>query len=464
MIYQLNVGRCEEVLRGMAENSVDAIVTDPPYGLSFMGKKWDYQVPTVDQWAECLRVLKPGGHLLAFGGSRTYHRLVVNVEDAGFEIRDQLMWIYGSGFPKSKNLTDEHAGKGTALKPAHEPIVMARKPLIGTVEGNVSQFGTGALNIDLCRIPTGEALTGGAGGLLSHARDGKASDAEEWQPAQLGRWPANVMHDGSEEVVSEFPRNAGAQAPVRGTEPTHNGFSGAVKFGGMINRIASHHHGDQGSAARFFYCAKVSRKERDEGMERFVPTSASEMTGGRKEGSAGLNNPRAGAGRTGGVKNNHETVKPVDLMRYLCRLVTPAGGVVLDPFMGSGSTGKAALLDGFGFIGIEENPDHLVTSAARIGYSLKVLSESPEPDEVHQLVEQQTEPQIIPENIPDTTNTVWPQEVHFLFDQVKGASELPVNLQQKLRFHINRLKLESQPEAAIIEAATTLATAMGATA
>ncbi|MEX2952523.1 site-specific DNA-methyltransferase [Serratia fonticola] len=371
MIYQLNVGRCEEVLRGMADNSVDSIVTDPPYGLSFMGHKWDYQVPTVGQWAECLRVLKPGGHLLGFGGSRTYHRLVVNIEDAGFEIRDQLMWIYGSGFPKSKNLTGEHVGKGTALKPAHEPIVMARKPLSGTVEGNVIQFGTGALNIDLCRVPTEEALTGGAGGLLSHVRDEKTPDAEEWQPDQLGRWPANVLHDGSEEVISEFPRNAGAKAPVKGTEPTRNGFSGTVEFGGMINRVASYHHADHGSAARFFYCAKVSKSERDEGMERFVPFSASEMTGGRKEDSAGMNDPRAGAGRTGGARNNHPTVKPVDLMRYLCRLVTPAGGVVLDPFMGSGSTGKAAMLEGFGFIGIELDPDHLTTAAARISHSFK---------------------------------------------------------------------------------------------
>ncbi len=371
MIYQLNVGRCEEVLRGMADNSVDSIVTDPPYGLSFMGHKWDYQVPTVGQWAECLRVLKPGGHLLGFGGSRTYHRLVVNIEDAGFEIRDQLMWIYGSGFPKSKNLTGEHVGKGTALKPAHEPIVMARKPLSGTVEGNVIQFGTGALNIDLCRVPTEEALTGGAGSLLSHVRDEKTPDAEEWQPDQLGRWPANVLHDGSEEVISEFPRNAGAKAPVKGTEPTRNGFSGTVEFGGMINRVASYHHADHGSAARFFYCAKVSKSERDEGMERFVPFSASEMTGGRKEDSAGMNDPRAGAGRTGGARNNHPTVKPVDLMRYLCRLVTPAGGVVLDPFMGSGSTGKAAMLEGFGFIGIELDPDHLTTAAARISHSFK---------------------------------------------------------------------------------------------
>ncbi|WP_099062431.1 site-specific DNA-methyltransferase [Serratia sp. BW106] len=371
MTYQLLQGRCEVALHLLAENSVDAIVTDPPYGLSFMGHKWDYQVPTVEQWAECLRVLKPGGHLLAFGGARTYHRLVVNIEDAGFEIRDQLMWIYGSGFPKSKNLTGEHQGKGTALKPAHEPIVMARKPLVGTVEGNVVQFGTGALNIDLCRVPTEEALTGGAGGLLSHVRDEKTPESGEWKADQLGRWPANVLHDGSEEVITEFPQNAGARAPVKGTEPTKNGFSGPVKFGGMINRVQGYHHGDQGSAARFFYCAKVSKSERDEGMDRFIPYSASDMTGGRKEGSVGINDPRAGAGRTGGARNNHPTVKPAELMRYLCRLVTPNGGVVLDPFMGSGSTGKAALLEGYDFIGIELDPDHLTTAAARIAHSAK---------------------------------------------------------------------------------------------
>ncbi|WP_447882286.1 DNA-methyltransferase [Serratia fonticola] len=447
----------------MADNSVDSIVTDPPYGLKFMGNKWDYQVPTVAQWVECLRVLKPGGHLLAFGGSRTYHRLVVNIEDAGFEIRDQLMWIYGSGFPKSKNLTDEHAGKGTALKPAHEPIVMARKPLAGTVEGNVDQYGTGALNIDLCRVPTEEALTGGAGGLLSHVRDDKAPDAEEWKAVQLGRWPANVLHDGSEDVVEAFPDAKGQQGDLKTTgkaRPTR------VVYGDMS---APREHAmrieTSKSAARFFYCAKVSKAERDEGMERFVPFSASDMTGGRKEDSAGINNPRAGAGRTGGARNNHPTVKPVDLMRYLCRLVTPAGGVVLDPFMGSGSTGKAALLEGLGFIGIELDPDHLTTAAARIGHSLKVLGETDSDTyEDFQPEQQQPEPQIIPENIPDTTNTVWPQEVNFLFDQVTTASSLPEHLQNKLRSHINRLKLEGTPAEEIIQTATNLTAAMGATA
>ncbi|HEN3248781.1 TPA: site-specific DNA-methyltransferase [Yersinia enterocolitica] len=374
MSYQLHVGKCEQVLLDMADNSVDSIVTDPPYGISFMGNKWDYQVPTVAQWAECLRVLKPGGHLLAFGGSRTYHRLVVNIEDAGFEIRDQLMWIYGSGFPKSKNLTGENAGLGTALKPAHEPIVMARKPLIGTVEGNVNQFGTGALQIDLCRVPTNESLSGGSGGLLSHFRDDKNPDEEEWKPDQLGRWPANIIHDGTEEVVSSFPDAKGQQGDLKTTGRDRP----AKTCYGNMNAPREHAARIEisKSAARFFYCAKVSKSERDEGMERFVPVSASEMTGGRDEGSAGINNPRAGAGRTGGAKNNHPTVKPTELMRYLCRLITPADGVILDPFMGSGSTGKAALLDGFSFVGIEMDPDFMTTAAARIAHSMKLVNRS----------------------------------------------------------------------------------------
>ncbi|EIC84708.1 site-specific DNA-methyltransferase [Serratia sp. M24T3] len=370
MTYQLNMGRCEDVLRRMQESSIDSIVTDPPYGLSFMGQKWDYQVPTVAQWLECFRTLKPGGYLLAFGGARTYHRLVVNIEDAGFEIRDQIMWLYGSGFPKSKNLTGEHQGKGTALKPAHEPIVLARKPLNGTVEQNVIQFGTGVLNIDLSRLPTTEALKGGSGELLSNIRDSKPADGPDWNAAELGRWPANIIHDGSDEVIASFPDAKGQQGDLKTTGKSR---PSRVCYGDMsaprehIARIEA-----SKSAARFFYCAKVSKAERDEGMERFLLVSASDMTGGRKEGSAGLNDPRAGAGRTNGARNSHPTVKPTELMRYLCRLITPAGGTVLDPFMGSGSTGKAALLDGFSFIGIELDADYMTTAAARIAHSVKV--------------------------------------------------------------------------------------------
>lgn len=376
MSYQLIGGRCEHALKNLPDNSVDSIVTDPPYGIGFMSNKWDYSVPTVEQWAECLRVLKPGGHLLAFGGSRTYHRLVVNIEDAGFEIRDQIMWIYGSGFPKSKNLDGEHKGKGTALKPAHEPIVMARKPFNSTILDNVTEYGTGALNIDLCRVPTEEMLAGGSGGLLSDVRDGKTPAGGEWTQNNEGRWPANIIHDGSDEVITAFPDAKGQQGKLR-----NDGSDNGNRVYGALKNVVSNPEPrteSASSAARFFYCAKVSKSDRDAGMERFIAASASEMTGGRAEGSAGINNPRAGAGRTGGAKNTHPTVKPVDLMRYLCRLVTPAGGTVLDPFMGSGSTGKAAIAEGFRFIGIEMDPDHLVTAAARIGHAVKEMEKTGE--------------------------------------------------------------------------------------
>lgn len=373
MTYQLHVGRCEEVLKTLPDNSVDAIVTDPPYGLSFMNQKWDYDVPTVDQWRECLRVLKPGGHLLAFGGSRTYHRLVVNAEDAGFEIRDQILWIYGSGFPKSHNLDGDFDGWGTALKPAHEPIVMARKPFKQTVSANMNEHGTGAINIDACRIPTDEALNGDAGGLLSHQRDGTEPVAD-YDQAPEGRWPANIIHDGSEAVVSAFPDAKGQQGDLKETgraRPSQGRYGDMAPPKAHAARVES-----EKSAARFFYCAKVKPKERDEGLERFIATSASDMTGGRKEGSVGINDPRAGAGRTNGAKNNHPTVKPIALMSYLCRLITPPGGTVLDPWMGSGSTGRAAIEEGFNFIGIDLNPDYVTIASARIAYSFKKSTEA----------------------------------------------------------------------------------------
>jgi len=283
----------------MPDASVDAIVTDPPYELGFMGKGWDKSgiANNVEMWREALRVLKPGGHLLAFSGTRTYHRMVCAIEDAGFEVRDQIGWVYSQGFPKSKNLDGQWQGWGTALKPAWEPICVARKPLIGTVAENVLAHGTGAMNIDGCRVGTDENLNGGAysGGNkdLSKATSyATGVNAGEFvQPS--GRWPANIIHDGSDEVVGAFPGE-----------------------------------GD-GSAARFFYCAKASRADR-------------------------------------GDANIHPTVKPTDLMRYLCRLVTPPGGVVLDPFMGSGSTGKAAMLEGFQFIGIDMTPEYVEIARARI--------------------------------------------------------------------------------------------------
>ena len=418
-MIELLLGNCLERMRELPDCSVDACVTDPPYGLSFMGKAWDYDVPTVDVWREVLRVLKPGGHLLAFAGTRTQHRMAVQIEDAGFEIRDMIAWVYGSGFPKSLDvskaidkldaseaqqarryrftewvrstgltskqidkatgtrmgnhytthptqpaiMTLEHldavrhligevpewvececeirsvesenfkqrevvgqgyrvrresvvdfagrsdgeyditapatpaaqqwAGWGTALKPALEPITVARKPLMGTVAANVLKHGTGAINVDGCRVGT----TRGVPASLSKSKNsntygfGSTAGHERELDPNVGRWPANLIHDGSDEPCALL-----------------------------------------GDAVRFFYCAKASKTDRN----------------------------------SGGVNCTHPTVKPTELMRYLCRLVTPPGGVVLDPFMGSGSTGKAAALEGFRFIGIEREAEYLEIARQRI--------------------------------------------------------------------------------------------------
>ena len=415
MTHQLHHGDCLEVLRSMPDCSVDSIVTDPPYGLSFMGKKWDYDVPSVDVWVECLRVLKPGGHLLAFAGTRTQHRMAVRIEDAGFEIRDMIAWVYGSGFPKSLDVSkaiDKRGGNvagfaefrdavkdamkrngvsrqklqealgnymishyltagsqpaipilkdyriirdvvglgnsfdelfndeaerevvgqhktdmgglggerlgqaggnitapatdaakqwqgwGTALKPALEPITVARKPLVGTVAENVLQHGTGAINVD--------------GGKV-----------------EGGRWPANFIHDGSEEATDLLK-----------------------------------------DSARFFYCAKASKADRDAGCEgidaRFAPTMGNGIGG--KEHDPETASPK---------RNHHPTVKPTDLMRYLCRLVTPPNGIVLDPFNGSGSTGCAAVLEGFQYIGIEREAEYIAISEKRIQARSKQVQEQP---------------------------------------------------------------------------------------
>lgn len=480
--FELHRGNCVEVMRDMADASADSVVTDPPYELTsarpgarnaategkvmkgFMGMAWDGSgiAYSVEMWAEALRVLKPGGHLLAFSGSRTYHRMVCAIEDAGFEVRDQIMWIYGSGFPKSldvskaidkrkdwaaleafqvkvraarlalgisqseaarrieligedeslggggfmwfetgmrlpsaeqyaalkrvlslgdecdgafeeaerevigqhrataggqnmrhgigggdeplppgqitaagSDLAREWQGWGTALKPAHEPIVVARKPLIGTVAANVLRHGTGAINIDGCRVKTDETLRAGAGGLWSHDRDGTTP-----QPAltsDVGRWPANLIHDGSDDVLSEFPdQESGSRASgVR----TGMGFHGAYGDGGPAIS------GSHGSAARFFYTAKAAAEDRHEGIQ--------------------------GSAKAHG-RNHHPTVKPTVLMRYLCRLVTPPGGLVLDPFMGSGSTGKAAMLEGFRFVGIDLSPEYVEIARARIAAAMRM--------------------------------------------------------------------------------------------
>ena len=305
----------------LPDNSVDAIVCDPPYGLAFMGKKWDYDVPGVDIWAECLRVLKPGGHLLAFAGTRTQHRMAVRIEDAGFEIRDMIMWHHGQGFPKSKNLG---YGFGSALKPATEPITMARKPLDGTLEANFSKHGTGGLNIGGCRVGDDPRYNRPVGDLTSIGSSRQRPKGEGSEV--VGRWPANLIHDGSSDVVAAFPQAKGQQGALTGSEPSSKTTN---TFGEFAGRASSEPRGDTGSAARFFYAAKASKKDRGDG-------------------------------------NGHPTVKPTDLMAYLCRLVTPPGGVVFDPFMGSGSTGKAALREGFGFIGCEMDAAYFAIAEARL--------------------------------------------------------------------------------------------------
>lgn len=391
MNYQTHLGDCLDILKTMPDNSVDSIVTDPPYGLHLMGRKWDCEVPSTDIWAECLRVLKPGGHLLAFAGTRTQHRMAVRIEDAGFEIRDMLAWVYGSGFPKSMDVSKaidkaagaerevtrqgqtkapEDSGKfdsafsaqrerrdnpateaarqwqgwGTALKPALEPITLARKPFGGTVADNVLAHGTGALNIDGCRVGdevrvNARSDTPGAGRMRScnlvDRGDGKTPDGRDLQTALdyiarskeyaaqevQGRWPANLLHDGSGEV---------------------SGFLG--------------------EQARFFYCAKASKADRDEGL-----ADAPQKTAGvGDERPSGSFNERLGKTPTAPRANHHPTVKPTNLMRYLVRLVTPPGGTVLDPFMGSGSTGKAALLEGFHFLGCEMSPDFMEIAEGRL--------------------------------------------------------------------------------------------------
>ena len=326
------VGDCRVRLGELGDGSVDSVVCDPPYELGFMGKSWDASGVAYDVglWGEVLRVLKPGGHLLAFGGSRTYHRLACAVEDAGFEIRDQIMWVYGSGFPKSLNVgkqdgCEDWQGWGTALKPAHEPIVVARKPLVGTVAGNVLAYGTGALNIDGCRVETDEIISNHSRGSESAISKGKYGDSKPQETHQtsgqlLGRWPANLIHDGSDEVLELFP-----------------------------------------SAARFFYCAKTSKKDRNEGLDG-MPEKRPDQ---RSKTGMGTFDEKGVAKQA----NHHPTVKPTELMRYLVRLVTPLNGLVLDPFCGSGSTGKAAVLEGFRFLGIEQDTEYAAIAEARIRHA-----------------------------------------------------------------------------------------------
>jgi len=471
---KLMLGDNIESLKKLPENSVDSIVTDPPYGLSFMGKKWDHDVPSVDFWKEVYRVLKPGGHVLSFGGTRTYHRMVVNIEDAGFEIRDQIMWLYGSGFPKSHNIgkavdklqgndrkvvgekqtqifnnetlkeqgsmmgspdnriigninitkgQSDWEGWGTALKPANEPICVARKPLSEkSVAENVLKWGTGGINIDGCRV--------GSDGGTKKVDINKDSDtmfeggrhnSGKVEELNEGRFPANIIleclcdevikgekgevkkttrgksfgeiaygelnKDKSVEGIDNYndkgdihtnpmcpcyimDEQSGVSSSQNGKSKTKINNKDANWFrnsGGDIEERWG--FGDKGGASRFFYQAKVSKAERNMGLDGFEDKKKIHLSkkSRMKEQGTELDEPATGFERfTTIVKNNHPTVKPVNLMAYLCRLVTPPNGIVLDPYMGSGATGIAAQLEGFRFVGMELDEDYFKIAEARI--------------------------------------------------------------------------------------------------
>jgi DNA modification methylase len=402
MTYQILLGNNLDILPTLPDNSVDSIVTDPPYELGFMGKKWDSSgiAYSVELWQQCLRVLKPGGHLLAFSGSRTYHRMVVAIEDAGFEIRDMISWISNKTFPKSQNIAkaiDKQAGArghvakgflvageynnrqlqgpdtdyqdpalvtseakqwdgwGTGLKPTVEPIVMARKPVEGTVANNVLKWGTGGLNIDASRIGTetipqhqttvigGKAICGKGVGIPQETNGVTTYTS--------GRWPANVILDPyTAELLDEQSGTSSSKAANRGLRYSGN-------HGGLAGQNKEYKEGtdgirgftDSGGASRFFYVAKASKRDRNEGLE---------------------------------ASNTHPTVKPTTLMEYLIKLVTPPGGVVLDPFTGSGSTGKAAILQGFDFIGIEMTQEYLPIIEGRLKHAEQLVAEAKEQDKL----------------------------------------------------------------------------------
>ena len=415
---QLIKGDCLDKLKELEDNSVDSVVTDPPYHLTsivkrfgkkdsapaqygsdgafqraskgFMGKEWDGGdiAFRTEVWEECLRVLKPGGYLLSFGGTRTYHRMTVAIEDSGFEIRDCIFWTYGSGFPKSHNIgkavdklqgnerevvgsrklqgttlhegnfrknhdeidltkgNSEWEGWGTALKPAVEPIVMARKPFKGSVAQNVLEWGTGGINIDECRI--GYSIDDHVmkydgyknGEYKSEYKEGTSyKHGNQVQINTQGRFPANLILDKEAgKILDEQSGNkTGQRGVVKGTEPSHSKKNAIYGDYSMVEGKYAKPIDDLGGASRFFYCPKVSKRERNEGIQ----------------------------------KNTHPTLKPVDLMAYLVRMVTPKGGVVLDPFMGSGSTGKAAVREGMSFIGIEREDEYMEIAEARIEWEQK---------------------------------------------------------------------------------------------
>ena len=456
--YKLYHGSMLDMLEHIEPNSIDSVVTDPPYELNFMNKGWDNAGVSFqsDTWKRCYEVLKPGGHLLAFGGSRTFHRIACAIEDAGFEIRDTIMWLYGSGFPKSMNIglavdkkngveskvvgyaqstmpdfrdvgkkqkelsgidkltfgqienserkaqpiyeaQNEWKGWGSCLKPSFEPIIVARKPLEGTLVDNVLTYGVGGINIDECRVPLSnnepdsrvgtDAVMHTSGDKMWYGQNGYAGkDVHVYNGGE--RFPANTIltYDDNDydEVCGGFPDSGNGN---NGTPYNYAGREYNNKETSMFNGDkpqSPSNYNDNGSASRYFYCAKASKKDRDEGLDKFDVKVTGELQGGRKEGSAGSLRVRKDgsigvnsyAGNGSPKRNTHPTVKPTELMQYLIRLVTPSGGTILDPFNGSGSTGKAAMYEnrernkGYKYIGIELTKEYLPIAKARIEYPL----------------------------------------------------------------------------------------------
>ena len=421
MEQKIVYGDSLEELKKFEDNSIDAIVTDPPYGLSFMGKKWDYDVPSVEIWKECLRVLKPGAYLLSFSGTRTYHRMAINIEDAGFEIRDMISWLYGSGFPKSLNIgkqvdkvlgnkreivgekirgdvekakqngntfavadanknnkdifgygketltkgNSEWEGWGTALKPACEPIVVARKPLSEkNVALNVLKYGTGGINIDDCRISlNGERQPQGSAKRIysknQYNEDNTYGDNKQTPPQ--GRFPANIILD--EEAGEILDEQTGTLKSGDNCTRTKEGNfleHGGLGKAGDVQKT----YGDKGGASRFFYCAKASKSERNLGCEDFIPKAKCEIDkmGGEKC------SMKTGSGNERNVayKNNHPTVKPIKLMEYLVKLISKENSIILDPFLGSGTTLMACKKLNRNGIGIEREEEYIKIAKARI--------------------------------------------------------------------------------------------------
>ena len=407
---KLYEGNMLDMLESIEPKSIDAIICDPPYGLTnnknskkgFMNKSWDAsKIETnVEAWKKCYEVLKPGGYLLAFGGTRTFHRIACAIEDAGFEIRDTLMWIYGSGFHKSHNIgveiknkykQNKYDGYGTALKPAYEPIIMARKPLEGSTADNMIKYGVGGINIDECKIPYGKETDSRIGtDAIANTKHGFWSKDKNNGTTQMykndGRFPSNVITDGSDEVKANMPntKSTGQTSDMpnfKDSKDTHLSFGQNDK---PLSRIVNNtiYANDEGSACRYFYCAKASKKDRDEGCVMFQERKT---TDGNIR--ANSETARKFGANSALRRNDHPTVKPTELMQYLIRLVLPRGGVLLDCFMGSGSTGKACMFENrernanYKFIGIELTKEYLPIARARIDYALNKYEYDKEQEE-----------------------------------------------------------------------------------